>query len=109
MIQVLRSGRARYWLEGLFATPVLILFYHTIYLEDRYTWDMPQPSDVPSGRTVAMTVNYNRIVFVTESEQRILTRAYWFTRTGFAIVAFYALIREIRPRFFAFPPNDRDA
>jgi 4-amino-4-deoxy-L-arabinose transferase-like glycosyltransferase len=99
MIHLLRSSRARYWLEGLFVLPVMVLFFHMIYLRHRYTWDMPQVSEMRSGRTIAMRVSYNRIVYVTELERHTLTKAYWLTGTGFGIIFLYAIARKNLPEF----------
>ena len=108
MVHLLRSSRARYWLEGLFALPVVILFFHMLHLRHRYTWDMPQVSDTRSGRTIAMTVNYNRIVYVTEPERHTLTTAYWLTGTGFGVIFLYAIARQNLPEFFHPSSNDRN-
>ena len=54
-------------------------FILKIAVEWYYTWYMPRAADPAMGRTVPLTVFYNRIVFVTASEQElsIITSDLW--------------------------------
>lgn len=55
-----------------------------------------------------MTVNYNRIVYVTEPEQHTLIKAYWLTGTGFGIIFLYAIARQNLSEFFHPSSNGRN-
>lgn len=60
-----------------------------------YTWHMPTAAEVSSGRTIAVQVNYGRIVYVTPIEKAILHTTYiLFATLAVAAIATYILSRK---------------
>ena len=56
-----------------------------------------------------MTVNRNRVVYVTEPERHTLTKAYWLTGVGGGILLIYVVARANLPEIFRSSSNDRNA
>ena len=87
----------KWWLESLIAFPAVCAFAYMAYLRYTYTWEMPLSPVVESGRTIAMTVNFNRLVYVTAAEHAKLITAYIATGIGFGVVAICAIVRANKP------------
>jgi hypothetical protein len=47
-----------------------------------------------------MSVNYGKVVYVTETEQTTLVRLQWITGFGFATLLSYAIYRQSHPERF---------
>jgi hypothetical protein len=68
-----------------------------IYLRYQYTWNMPLTAHLGSGRTIPVTLNYGRVVYVTEAENLKLIYSYIFTGLGGSIAVLYAVVRANFP------------
>ncbi|MEO7326186.1 MAG: hypothetical protein ABIW82_15275 [Dokdonella sp.] len=91
------SKPGRYWFETLLALAAVCPLFCLGYLRHTYRRDMPIEARPELGRTIAMTVNHGRIVYVTAAEQIALIRAYVFTAVGFGVAGVYAIIRASWP------------
>ena len=88
-------GSRKWWLRGLLALPLLLVFYYMCDLTDFYTLHMPQAPVPASNRTIPMTVYFNRIVYVTSSEKHRLQCLRWVSGIGFVGFFSYVIGREI--------------
>jgi len=75
----------------LFSYVVVVFFLYALFsmmfLKQYYTIHMPEKSQVESGRTVPIEVNYLKIVYVTEEEKVEINRKYHiFWVAGFLVL-----------------------
>ena len=57
-----------------------VLYLATLFfmmaVRQYYTWYMPESPEITLGKTIAVLVNYGKIVYVTPLEQKILYASY---------------------------------
>jgi hypothetical protein len=80
-------------LSLLILIPFLATFIYLVVLEKQYTAQMPASVQIQDGRTIPITVNNNKIVYVTSAEKRKLDIARALVKFSLATVFIFAGIR----------------
>lgn len=70
-------------------------FLFMVIVRQYCTWEMPNSPDASTGETVAVLVNYGRIVYVTPLVQKLLYGSYILF--GVTVVAFVVTFVFARP------------
>ncbi len=73
-----------------------VLYLATLFLmmavRQYYTWYMPESPEITSGKTIAVLVNYGKIVYVTPLEQIYLYASYVIIGVQFIVVVIVYII-----------------